>query len=55
MHLPIRLLTRLGQSLDEIVPVNIVQVNALATVTSAHHVIHRARVLDAQLASCMER
>jgi hypothetical protein len=49
-HLPVGLLTGLGQSLDEIVPVNIVQVNAPAPVASAHHVIQRAAVLDAPLA-----
>jgi hypothetical protein len=41
-------LTPLCQRLDEIVPVNVVQENALAAIASAYDVIHRAGVLDTQ-------
>jgi len=50
MHLPTGLLAGLRQRLDEIVPVHVVQKDALATVPSSHDRLHRARILDAELA-----
>ena len=50
MHLPIGFLARLGQRLDEVLPVHVVQENLLPPVATAHHVIHGPRILDAQLA-----
>ena len=50
MHLPAGFLARLGQCLEEILPVHIVQVDVLAAVATAHYMIHGTKVLDAQLA-----
>ena len=50
MNLPIRFLARLRQRLDEVLPVHVIKENPLPPVTSAHDVIHRPRILDAQLA-----
>ena len=50
MHLPVGLLPRLRQRLNEIVPVSIVQEDAIAAIASAHYVIHHSGVLDTQLA-----
>ena len=50
MHLPIRLLTGLGQGLDEVMPVHVVQEDVLALVATAHHVIHGAGILDSHFA-----
>ena len=48
-HWPLRLLASLRQRLKEILPVDIVHKDVLTPVPAAHHVIHRAPVLDAQL------
>jgi hypothetical protein len=50
MHLPIGFLARFGQRLDEVLPVHVIQEDLLAPVATAHHLIHRPRILDAQLA-----
>ena len=50
MHLPIGFLARFRQRLDEVLPVHVIQENLLPPVTTAHDVIHRPRILDAQLA-----
>ncbi|MCG3775204.1 MAG: hypothetical protein JW395_2033 [Nitrospira sp.] len=49
MHLPIGLLARLGQSLEEILPVNIVQINVLAPVPAAHHMVDGTGKIDSHL------
>jgi len=49
MDLPIRLLADFGEGLKEILPVDIIQKNVLPPVSPAHNVVHRARILDAQL------
>lgn len=50
MHLPCSFLAGLGQCLEKILPVHIVQENVLALVATAHDVVHGTGVLDAQLA-----
>jgi len=50
MHLPAGLLTGLGQCLDEVVPVDVVQENVVALVPTAHDVIHRSGILNSKLA-----
>jgi len=50
MHLPVRLLTRLGQRLEEILPVHIVQKDVLAPISTAHDMVRCPRILNAQLA-----
>jgi hypothetical protein len=42
-------LFRSGQSLDEILTVHIIQENVLASITPAHHMIHRPRIFHSQL------
>src|SRR3954466_483654 len=50
MDLPIGLLTGLGQRLEEVVPVHIVEEDVVALVAAAHHVIHSPGVLKSKLA-----
>jgi len=40
---------RLGQRLQEILPVHVAQKDVLTPVTPAHDVVNRSRILDAQL------
>ena len=49
MHLPIGLLARLGQSLEEILPVHIVQIDVLAPVPAAHHMLDGTGKIDSDL------
>jgi hypothetical protein len=49
MHLPVRLLTSLRKSLEEILPVHVVQVDVLAPIAPAHYVADGAGIFDAQL------
>jgi hypothetical protein len=44
-----RLLTYFGQRLTEIPPVHLIHEDPFAEIPAAHHMIHHARVLDAQL------
>jgi hypothetical protein len=50
MYLSTGLLARLGESLNKIVPIYIIKINALAAIPSAHDMVHRTRVLDTQFA-----
>jgi hypothetical protein len=50
MPLPTGLPTWFGERFDKILPIKIIQVNALSPLTSAHDMVHCTRVLDAQLA-----
>jgi len=50
MHLPIGLLARLGQCLEEILPVHIVHIDVLAPIPTAHHMVDGSRKIDSQLA-----
>ena len=50
MHLPCGFLASLGEGLEQILPIYVVQTDFLPTVSPAHHVIHGPGVLDAQLA-----
>jgi hypothetical protein len=47
MHLPVSLLTCLGQRLQEILVVNLIQEDGLTPVTPAHEVVNGLRVFDA--------
>jgi len=49
MHLRTGFLTGFREGLDEILPVHIIQKYAFAAIPAAHQVIHRTRVLNAQL------
>jgi hypothetical protein len=49
MHLPIGLLARLGQCLEEILPVHIVEINVLAPIPAAHHMVDGSSKIDSQL------
>ena len=51
VHLPIGLLTRFGQRIQEQPPVLVVRINRLPPVPSVHHVIDRSRILNSKLAS----
>jgi len=48
MHLPARLLAGLGQGLDEIMPIHIIQKDLIPPVATAHEMIEGTWVLDAQ-------
>jgi hypothetical protein len=50
MHQPVGLQTSVGEGLDEVVPVHIVQEDVIALVATAHHVIHGAGILDSHFA-----
>src|SRR5437667_5851868 len=50
MHLPVGLLARFGQSLDEVVPIHVVQKDVVPLVATTHDVIHRPWILDSKLA-----
>jgi hypothetical protein len=49
MHLPIGLLTRLGQRFEKILPIHVILVNVLAPISSTHHVMNRSRIINSQL------
>jgi len=49
MHLPASLLTRFSQRLDEAVPINIVQKDVVALITTAHDVTDRTGILESEL------
>ena len=48
MHLPIGPLTSLGKGFDEVLPVKIIEENLFASVSTAHDVIHRSGILEAE-------
>jgi hypothetical protein len=48
--LPIGLLARPGQSLEEILPDHIVQINVLALIPAAHQMVDGSRKINSQLA-----
>ena len=50
MHLPVCLLTRLGQRLEEILPVHIIQKNVLPPVATAHDVVIGPRIFNTDFA-----
>jgi hypothetical protein len=50
MHLPGGFLAGFGQGLQEIVPVNVIQKNVLASISATPEVVHCARIFKAQLA-----
>jgi len=50
VNVPVGLLARLGQGLDEVVSVN-VQEDVLALVSAARYAIHRAGILDSNFTS----
>lgn len=41
MHLPAGFLAGLGQRLEKILPIHVIQENVLAPISAAHDVIHR--------------
>ena len=49
MRLPPGSLAGLGQSLEKVVAVHVIQENVVSPIPSAHDVVHCAGVLDAQL------
>ena len=50
MHLPVGLAASLPQRAQEPLAICVVLADILALVPAVHHVIHRPRILDAQLA-----
>ncbi|MDA1275833.1 MAG: hypothetical protein O2960_17600 [Verrucomicrobia bacterium] len=48
MNLPVGLLARLGQSLDELMPVHVTQEDVFTLISTAHDVINRAGIPDSQ-------
>src|SRR5208337_1018022 len=50
MHLPARLLAGLGQGLDEIMPIHIIQEDLIPPVATAHESIHGPRVFKTEFA-----
>jgi hypothetical protein len=50
MNLPARLLAGLGQGLDEIMPIHIVQEDLIPPVATTHEMIHGPRVFKAEFA-----
>ena len=50
MRLPPGFLAGLGQSLEKVVAVHVIQENVISPIASAHDVVHCAGVLHAQLA-----
>lgn len=50
MDLKPRFLASLGQRLEEVVAIHIIQENVLAAISTAHHMIDRARILDPDFA-----
>src|ERR1044071_9301611 len=49
VNLPTGLLTSFGQRLEEVVSIHVIQENILTPIASTHHMVHRPRVLNAQL------
>src|SRR5713226_3284176 len=49
VDLPPGLLAGLGEGLEEIVPIHVVQVDLLAAIATAHDMVHRPGILDAHL------
>jgi hypothetical protein len=50
MHLPTRLFASFGQSLDKVVPINIVEKNLFSSITPAHHMIPGSRIFETEFA-----
>ncbi len=50
VELPAGLLTRFSQSLEEVLPVNVIQEDILPPVSSAHHMVNGTRVLNTDFA-----
>src|SRR5439155_7992323 len=50
MHLPACLLARLSQSFQKVLPIHIIDENLLASIISAHDMVNRAGIFNAQLA-----
>jgi len=49
MDLPAGLLASLGEGLEEIVPIHVVEIDLLAAIPTAHDMVDRAGILDAHL------
>jgi hypothetical protein len=54
MHLPAGLLAGLGQGLDEVVPVHVIQEDVLPRAAAAHDGIPGSRILNSKLARQLE-
>jgi hypothetical protein len=50
MHLKTSLLARLGQGLEKIVPIHIIQENLVPAVASAHDMVNGSGVLNSEFA-----
>jgi hypothetical protein len=50
MNLPISLLACFGQRLEEVLSVHVIEEAVFAPIPTAHHMVHRTRILHPQLA-----
>ena len=47
VHLKIRLETRFGHCFEEILSIDFIEENVFAPISSAHHMVNRSRILNA--------